>query len=175
MITRKARLGDTHAVGSMICDALAHSPSSVFDRADLAVDEFEVGRELMSAPLAAGDLVWVLEAGQQIAGFALARARTLHRSSHVADLALVVHPIARGRGGGATLLAAIEGAARDAADLHKLVHRVAVDDEALKATLRSSSSPWVCERHECEGLRRGAHFVDTELWGLVVGAGPRPS
>ena len=175
MIARRANLGDTQAVGNMICDALPLSPSSVYDRADLALDEFEVGRELLGAALAAGDLAFVLEAGQQIAGLALARSRPLKRASHVADLMLVVHPLARGRGGGLTLLEAIEKGAEERSDLHKVVMRVALDDEALKATLRASASTWICERHEYEGLRRGAHFIDTELWALIVGAGPSPS
>lgn len=174
MRARIANLGDTSAVGALVCDALPLSPSSIFDRSDFPLDEVEVGREALVAPLSAGELVWILEAGDQIAGFACTRRRPLRRASHVADVTLVVHPVARGRGGGGTLLTALERAARDAADIHKLVMRVAVDDVALQATLLASKAPWRRERIEYEGLRRAASFVDTELWGLIVGAGPSP-
>ena len=174
MRARPANLGDTIAAGVLVCDGLPAAPSSVYDRVDFALDEEEVGREVLVGPLSAGDLVWVLEAGDQIAGFALARHRPLQRASHVADLTLLVHPVARGRGGGLTLLAAIEGAARTSLSIHKLVVRVASDDHALKATLHSAQSGWRRERVEVNGMRRGGTTLDTELWGLVVGAGPAP-
>ena len=175
MRARPANLGDTIAAGVLVCDALLASPSSVFDRVDFPLDEEEIGREVLVGPLAAGDLVWVLEAGDQIAGLAVARRRPLQRASHVADLTLLVHPVARGRGGGLTLLAAIERAARTSQLIHKLVIRVASDDLPLKATLNTAATGWCRERVEINGMRRGAATLDTELWGLVLGAGPAPS
>ena len=174
MHARPANLGDTVAAGVLVCDALPASPSSVFDRVDFPLDEEEIGQEVLAAPLAAGDLVWVLEAGDQIAGLAVARRRPLARASHVADLTLLVHPVARGRGGGLTLLAAVEQAATESSLIHKLVVRVAADDVVLKATLDGAGSGWSPERIEIQGMRRGATTLDTELWGLVVGAGPSP-
>jgi len=171
---RRANLGDTVAAGVLVCDALPASPSSVFDRVDFPLDEGEIGREVLEQPMAAGDLVWVLEAGDQIAGLGVARHRPLERASHVADLTLLVHPVARGRGGGLTLLLAMERAARASTRTHKLVVRVACDDEALKATLAASGAGWRSERVEVEGIRRAGVLLDTELWGLVVGAGPTP-
>ena len=165
--------GNTSAVGILVCESLPESPSSIFDRGDLPNEELDVGRVLERA-LAAGALTWVLETGEQIAGVAIARQRPLTRASHVADLSILVHPLARRRGGGALLLSAMEDAAMRAPDIHKLATRVASDDLALKATLRASSSSWIPERVELEGLNRGGDFVDTELWGLVVGAGPQP-
>lgn len=174
MHARHATLADTSAVGILVCESLPESPSSIFDRGDLPNEELDVGREVLERALAAGALTWVLETGEQIAGVAIARQRPLTRASHVADLSILVHPLARRRGGGALLLSAMEDAATRAPDIHKLATRVASDDLALKATLRASSSSWIPERVELEGLNRGGHFVDTELWGLVVGAGPQP-
>jgi hypothetical protein len=175
MHARSANLGDTIAVGALICDALPASRSSAYDRGDFPLDEREIGRDVVVGPLAAGHLVWVLETGDQIAGLALARRRLLQRASHVADLTLLVHPLARGRGGGLTLLAAIEHAATTSPLIHKLAALVASDDDALKATLLAANSGWCRERIVVQGMRRGAATVDSELWGRVVGAGPSPS
>ena len=174
MKVRPALLSDTAAAGALVCDALPHAASSEFQRVDFPSDEIEIGREVLAAPLAAKELVWVLETGAELAGLAVARARPLARSSHVSDLRLLVHPIARGRGGGQMLLTAICRAATEDVSVHKLVMRVAADDLLLKRTLIASALGWRAERTEIAGLTRGAQVVDTELWGLIVSQGPCP-
>lgn len=176
MHTRQANLGDVAAVGALLHAALPKAPSSPYGRADLPEGEVEAGRDVLESALAAGDLAWVLETGDQIAGVALARHRALARASHVGDVTLLIHPLARGRGGGRLLLAALVEAAQWAPEVHKLAVRIARDDETLRRTLTptgsTEESPWTLERLEVGALRRGALVLDVEVWGLDVSEGP---
>ena len=97
-------------------------------------------------------------------------ARELVRAHHVGDLTVLVHPLARGRGGGRQLVSAIITAASTATWPHKLAVRVAADDEPLRRTLLSTGAPWVRERVEQGALRRGTALFDVERWGLVLDA-----
>ena len=178
MRTREANLGDVAAVGALLHAALPQALSSPSGREDLPEGEVEAGRDVLESALAAGDLAWVLETGEQIAGVALARRRALARASHVGNITLIVHPLARRRGGGQLLLEALVAAARWHADFHKLAVRIASDDEAFRRTLTvSEPAPrggWTRERVEAGALRRGALVLDMEVWGLDVSGGPIP-
>ncbi len=174
MLARPATLEDVAAVGALICASLSRSPSSAFVRQDFAADEVDVGREVLVSALAAGDLAWVIETGDQIAGVALARGRPLARSAHISDLTLLVHPLARERGCGRLLLREIVADAHRSVDIHKLAMRIAVDDVALERTLSTSETPWARERLEQGALRRGALVLDVDVWGLVLGHGLTP-
>ena len=169
MYARRANLGDVAAVGALVRAALPHAPSSLQGRDDLATDDLDIGHEVVADALAAGDLAWVLETGDQIAGVAVARRRALVRASHVADVILLIHPIARGRGCGQTLLTALVDAATHDRDIHKLAMRIACDDDASLNLLASATPPWSLDRVEAGALGRGALIIDIELWGLVVG------
>ena len=72
MEARPANLGDVPAVGGLVQASLSSARSSMFGSNDLAEDPLEVGREILVAALAAGELAWVLETGEQIAGVAIA-------------------------------------------------------------------------------------------------------
>ena len=172
MHARPANLGDTAAVGALMLASLPQAPSSPTGIHDLPEGDLEAGRDVLGSALAAGDLAWVLETGEQIAGIALTRRRALVRASHVGDLTLLVHPIARGRGGGRLLLDAIVDAATESPDLHKLAMRVTCDDEVAQYLLMSATPPWTRERVEAGALRRGALAFDVEVWGLVIRNGP---
>jgi len=135
--------------------------------------DVEAGRDVLESALAAGDLAWVLETGEQIGGVAIARRRALVRASHVSDVTLLVHPLARQRGGGRMLLRALVEAARWSGDVQKLAIRVTCDDDTLRRTVRGDpDADWVRERVEAGALRRGARVLDVEVWGLDVSDGP---
>jgi L-amino acid N-acyltransferase YncA len=175
MRARPANLEDLAAVGALLHASLARAPSSLSGRADLPEGDLEAGKDAVGSALAADDLTWVLETGDQIAGVAVARRRSLARASHVGDLTLLVHPIARGRGGGRLLLDAVVEAATRAQNLHKLAMRVACDDEVTQYVLTSATPTWTRERIEAGALGRGALAFDVEVWGLIVGHGPQPT
>ncbi len=174
MRTRRADPGDVAAVGALVIASLNDAPSSVYAREDLALDALEIGRDLVEAAIAAGDVAWILETGDQVAGVAVARRRALIRASHIGDLSLLVHPLARGRGCGRTLMQAVIEAARRSATMHKLALRIASDDEALTRIVLGCGAPWVRERVEVGMLRRRADILDMVVWGLVVENGPSP-
>ncbi len=170
MQVRRATLADAAAVGQLHCTSLSMAPSSPVGRGDLPVDPLDAGREHIEPPIARGEIALVLEFSEQIAGIAVVRARELVRAHHVGDLTVLVHPLARGRGGGRQLVSAVIDAATPATWPHKLTVRVAADDEPLRRTLVSTGAPWVRERVEHGALRRGTALFDVERWGLVLDA-----
>lgn len=156
---------DVHALGTLLREGHEDAPSSDRAQRELPEDPFGAGRELVDLVPGGEERVLVAELDEAIAGFAALIERELVRSSHVAELVLLVHPLVRGRGLGARLARAAVEAARLDPGLRKLSARVADDDEALRRSI-AAAGPWERERVERGALARGEVDHDLHVHGL---------
>ncbi len=164
---RQVRFDDSVALGTLVLEAVHHARSSSHGPGDLADDALVVGGDLAEASREGRELVLIAELGGALAGMARVRQRPLHRSRHVADLEVLVHPAARRQGVGEALVREAIGRADGRRDVRKVSVRVAEDDEALRRTL-ARSGRWRRERVETLALFRDGELHHWEVWSMGV-------
>ncbi len=161
---RWARRADAHAIGVLALEGLDDTPSSEVDLDDVVNDPRLFGEQLLEGTasiLVAEEVDRGLVAGLRFVP------REFVRASHAAEIALLVHPEARGRGVGTRLLRDALRVIEQEAHFNKLIMRVAADDVALAAVLGRASSRWVIERNERAALRREGRLIDMHLFALL--------
>lgn len=168
MSVRSAGQHDCFALGELLHAALDHAPSSWLGPEDLDRDRLEAGRDLLETAGDKGHDLLVVDVEEGLAGLALVAPKDLARESHVADLAVLVHPGARRSGLGSALVAAALESARRRDDVLKVATRIAAGDEALRRTI-ARSGPFRRERVEREALAWQGRHADLEVWGLWIG------
>jgi len=164
-VIRWAHRSDAHAVGMLVLDALEDAPSSEVGLEDVYTDPREFGEQLLGGAAA----VLVIERlGHGILGGARIVPREFIRASHVAEVAIVVHPQFRGRGVGRTLVQGVERELQEEGRYSKLVVRVAADDLGLATVLKQVPAAWTRERVERNALCRHGQTLDMHLYALLL-------
>ncbi|MGM0576781.1 MAG: N-acetyltransferase family protein [Myxococcota bacterium] len=172
MTIRPAELSDAVALGWLLVESLDDAPSADRGPDDFSDDPVEVGSALVERAMRRNHRLLVADVPEGLCGVVRLAPRELLRSRHVADLDLLVHPVARRLGVGSALAGIAVRTAVEAPEVSKLSARVAADDEVLAATL-DTSGPWGLERVERAALSRDARLVDVEIRSLWVEGAPR--
>ncbi len=166
MTVRAVRESDAFALGLLVTEALQQAPSAELDAAEVAATPHDLGRELVTAAVAAGAWLLAGELQYERVGAARLTPREFMRSHHVADLLLLVHPRARRLGCASTLLDEITTLAREQEGLTKLSARVSGHDVALRSLLMNRG--WERERLERGALWSDRGLTDVEVMALYL-------
>jgi GNAT superfamily N-acetyltransferase len=163
MITiRPMEITDVVPLGELVLEAVGEAPSSPRELDEypgsplLVGDEISACEEDALAPL-------VAELHGDLAGFASFERRSMARSSHVVEIRILVHPKARRKGVGATLLTGARRHGLEITGVEKVVMSLAGDDVALRATLAQDPG-WQREQCAPGAYARPGGSVDVEAW-----------
>lgn len=163
MIVSPATFSDLNAVGVLIAESAMHAPSSPHHETEMTRESFGLAQDYVANRIDNGDIALKLEVGERLAACGVIRPRVLVRSSHVGELLILVHPGARRRGVGQTLMSHMMIAARARSALRKLSVRVNEDDQAFLSLLGGQEG-WTMERLEHNALRIDAVDVAVQVW-----------
>ena len=167
MIVSPATFSDLNAIGVLIAESAMHTLSSPHHETEMARESFGLAQDYVGNRIDSGDIALKLEVGEHLAACGVIRPRVLVRSSHVGELLILVHPEARRRGVGQTLMSHLMIAACARSALRKLSVRVNEEDQALRALLGGQGG-WVVERVEHNALRIDAVDVAVQVWAYQL-------
>ena len=156
---------DAFALGTLLAQGLCDAPSSIFDPIELNPNALVVGQEIMTLAQEQGHLIQVADLAYELAGVVRATPKEFVRSSHVADVTILVHPRVRRQHIGSALLEAITTKAWRTENICRLSMRIAADDIASQTLLQSSG--WLMERHEPDALWRSDQMIAVQTWSLL--------